>query len=471
LPSPDKYKVKKGDTLAGIAKQFHHAKWQTIWNAPENKSLVSKRKKPEAIEPGDQLTIPLNEKQQAAATEKESGKSKEKYRTLTLKGREIVVSEAEFEAISKDMLSVLKKAVLAAELRAVAARSCWDSFNELNKDQKIVSWFVNSFGVKMPPESVVKAAEQAHEKLKSAVASGDFKKIEVAMADGVKPINTAYKTMMDYRESVIGRAGTQIAMLEFTRDTCFDIVTGIATAELGGTPQSGAAAGAASGMIKSAAGELGKYIAGTGGGAAAATKTVVLDGVLGAASGAVGPFMKLHGDKVAEHVAEVGAKWVGGKWAARLGSKRVETFLARRLEGAGKSLLDSAVKNVCKTMKSDVTPLEFAKEVGKDMGLGAALNGLDPWMEEEFAPAVCNKLVAAGLKFTGKASKKDVIKIIADLINDKKKDAVGKSLELVMEKAKGDESAEALGSDAATEFAKSNMDYLEQEILNRITTK
>jgi hypothetical protein len=61
MPTSELYKVKKGDTLTSIAKQFGHRKWETIWNAADNKSLVSKRKKPEAIEPGDQLTIPPNE--------------------------------------------------------------------------------------------------------------------------------------------------------------------------------------------------------------------------------------------------------------------------------------------------------------------------------------------------------------------------------------------------------------------------
>jgi LysM domain len=64
MPETESYKIKKGDTLGSIAKQFGHKKWETIWNARENKPLVSKRKKPEAIQPGDQLTIPPNEKQQ-----------------------------------------------------------------------------------------------------------------------------------------------------------------------------------------------------------------------------------------------------------------------------------------------------------------------------------------------------------------------------------------------------------------------
>lgn len=57
------HKVKKGETLIGIAKKYGHKDWKAIWKAPENKSIASKRKDPEKIEPGDALVIPLNAKQ------------------------------------------------------------------------------------------------------------------------------------------------------------------------------------------------------------------------------------------------------------------------------------------------------------------------------------------------------------------------------------------------------------------------
>jgi len=464
------YKVRKGDTLAGIAKQFQHRKWETIWNDPENKKLVSKRKKPEAIEPGDQLQIPPNEKQQAEAKAKEQEKSKEKFYTVTIKGRAYVLSEKEFDAFNKETLAELKKLVVAAEQRAVKARTCWDAFDELNRDQGFVSWCVGLRGPKLPPESLVTAAEQAHARLKSAVGSGDFKKISAEMKSCADPINTAYTTMMNYREAVIGRGEKQLAVLEFTRDTSFDIVSGIGTAVLGGTPASGAAAGGASAMLKSAAGELGQYLAGTSGGSAAAAKAIVLDGVIGAASGAVDALMKVRGDKIIEGVAERAAKKISGKWAGRLATKKVQGFLARRLEGALNAGLKSAVKNALKAMKGNETIGDFCHELEKDMGLGATLNGLDPWIEKNFAPAVYGKLVAAGLKLSGKATQQDAIDVISDLVKDKGEEGVEKALEIVMEKAKGDESAEDLGERAATEFARLNSKELKNEVVERLET-
>jgi spore germination protein YaaH len=87
MPAIKTYKVKKGDTLAAIAKQFGHKKWEPIWNDRENKALVSKRRKPEAIQPGDQLTIPPNEKQQkeGEASEKQAQKTQQGLEDLSEK--------------------------------------------------------------------------------------------------------------------------------------------------------------------------------------------------------------------------------------------------------------------------------------------------------------------------------------------------------------------------------------------------
>ena len=57
------HKVNKDEKLEDIAKKYGHRDWRTIWKAPENKAVVSKRAKPEGIQPGDLFVIPPNEKQ------------------------------------------------------------------------------------------------------------------------------------------------------------------------------------------------------------------------------------------------------------------------------------------------------------------------------------------------------------------------------------------------------------------------
>lgn len=57
------YKIGSSDKIDQIPKKFGHKDWKLIWQAPDNKSLVSKRGKPEKLQPGDMLSIPPNEKQ------------------------------------------------------------------------------------------------------------------------------------------------------------------------------------------------------------------------------------------------------------------------------------------------------------------------------------------------------------------------------------------------------------------------
>ena len=198
------------------------------------------------------------------------------------------------------------------------------------------------------------------------------------------PINTAYKAMNDYREAVIGRTGTQLKLLEFTRDTSFDIVTAIATVQTGGIAAAGAAGGATE-MLKSSSTELGKYVAGTSGGGAVAAKNIILDGVLGAASGAAGKLMKLKGEEVVKGVAETLAeRAANSKWLATLGRKKVAEIIAKRLEKAAGSLFDSAIKKACKSIKEKTTPQDFVERSCREYRIRAGVCRARSMVGEEF---------------------------------------------------------------------------------------
>ena len=56
------YKWKKGDTLDGLAKKHKHRKGEDIWTSQDNLALRKKRKKPEQIQAGDVVVIPLRPK-------------------------------------------------------------------------------------------------------------------------------------------------------------------------------------------------------------------------------------------------------------------------------------------------------------------------------------------------------------------------------------------------------------------------
>jgi hypothetical protein len=389
---------------------------------------------------------------------------------LPVNGKTYVFTKQEFERFNKDMVSALKRTqVVTAEQRVVAARTYWDTFHDLNKDQYVVSWFVSALGPKLPDESIIKSGEQAYEALKGAVNSGDFKKIEDQLGKCVAPINKAHQTMIAYRENVIGGAGNIVTVLDFTRDTSFEICSAIAQAELGGAPGSGAISGGGAELVKSCANEFGKYIAGTSGGGEAALRNVVVDGLLGAATGAAGDLMKLKGDKVIEGVAESAVKkLMTNKWAARVGADRVKKLMTRGLKGAMKGALESAVKNASKIIKGNMTPAQFFEEIAKDAGFGTFLDGLDEWiLSKKFATIVFEKSPLSRIKL-GKVTKAEAIKILQDVIQDKGNEGIKKSLELVVEKIKGNEKEEEVGEDVAEEFARSYVKNIEGEVAKRI---
>src|SRR3979490_2695044 len=52
------YKIKQGEHVSRIAKQFGFADYRTIWDHPNNAALKDLRKNPNVLAPGDQLFIP-----------------------------------------------------------------------------------------------------------------------------------------------------------------------------------------------------------------------------------------------------------------------------------------------------------------------------------------------------------------------------------------------------------------------------
>lgn len=292
-----------------------------------------------------------------------------------------------------------------------------------------------------------------------------------ALKDAEGPINTAYDLMMKYQEEVIGRSGGWVAGLEFTRDTSFDIVAMIATAQLGGTPLAGAAAGGGSEIVKSAAGEFGKYLAGTSKGGGAAAKAVIIDGLIGAGTGLASGLLKAKGPEIFKGVAEAAAKRIGGTWVSRVASNAIAKFLIKRMEGAGKAALESAIKNAIKSLKGETTFKQFCEEVAKDAAFGGLFNGLDKFIEDKkFAQAVYKKIPNRA-KLFGKLTETQAVELLKDLITDKGKEPLKKGLEFAFDKAKGDESAQDLAEAAAGEFANTGIKAIEGEITKAVKDK
>jgi hypothetical protein len=225
-----------------------------------------------------------------------------------------------------------------------------------------------------------------------------------------------------------------------------------------------------SAFLKSAANELGKAMAGSSGGGAAAAHNIAKDVLLGAASGAASAFFKFgnKGDQIVESTAKYLAKKMTGKWAARIGTATVEKFLEVRLKGALSSGLDAAIKNAVKAATQKTTTKEFLEDVGKEMGCGALLAKFDAIIDEKVAVKVVEKLT---LKFYNGMDKSLAIKLTGEVIKSVGDDAVKKAMQVVFDKAKGDEKDDELGDDTATELTLSSaMKTIEAELAKRVKT-
>ncbi|RKH46296.1 peptidoglycan-binding domain-containing protein [Corallococcus sicarius] len=53
-----KHKVKQGEWLAKIIRQYSLGSWQEVWDSPENTALKQKRRNPYCLLPGDEVVIP-----------------------------------------------------------------------------------------------------------------------------------------------------------------------------------------------------------------------------------------------------------------------------------------------------------------------------------------------------------------------------------------------------------------------------
>ena len=400
---------------------------------------------------------------------KGTGKTEEKVYTLAFNGKNYVLNEKEFAELNKQLLAELKRtAVMVAQQRADAARFYWDYFNDLNKDQYMVSWFVSLAGPKLPDEGIVNTGVRACEQVKTAVAKGDPGEVAKELRAAQEPINNAYTTMMTYKDKVIGRGEAWVSGLEFVRDESFSFVTKVATAELGGSPVGGAVAGGVSEIVKSAAGELGKCLAGTSKGDAA--RNIALDGLLGAGGG----FLSTYLGEAVKKVAESWAGKLGGKWLKSINPKTVQKFAENILRGSGKSALDQAIKTGTKLIKSNakITPAEFfeqvAAEAAKAAGWGALGANLDAWVQTKFARTVLEKMgPSERARFFGKLNLEQSWKLLKDVIESKATEGIKKSMEVAIDEAKGSEKAEDLGEAAAAEFAATSLKSLQAEIQKR----
>lgn len=461
----------KGPAVKKLQEQLNEALGKKLVK-PDGKFGPDTQKALELFQKKNRLKVNgIADKKVLDALESSGAGSKKEAETvagvkLTVNGKTEEMKAADYEAGKKVILKNLKRGLLVAiQNRASECRVLYDHFVDINKDQKVVSWLVEATsGAKLPSESVISSAEAAAAKVESAIASGDMAKIKAALEACEKPLNAAVNAMRDYQKKVIGGSENWVTGLEVTRDVSFTVVSTWATGGAGSVAGAAYAAGAVA-LLKESAGAVGKVTANP---SKAPTlndaRNMALEVGVAALGGAFakGEF----GKKVISGAGGVITKRIGAMGLPRLagvGSKTLAGWIPKVMEGVGSSVVEEAVKQAVKQLKSDAKPEQLFEGIATK-AMAAALLG--PFEEALKSSSLGPKIAAVATKKFGdgfftvanqgirvelvpRKQKELVLKFLAGPAGD----VVEKFLlEPVAKKASGSESPEQFADKVAGEF-------------------
>ena len=165
-PQNKTHKVAKGDTLTGIAKKYGVKDWNTIWNFPENSSVVSERKKPELIQAGDSFIVPPSEKElkeyekALADYEKALKEIEDEEEQLTQKADEL---KEQAKSLYEQVDVQLKEVADALQTEVGNLGEFLEAILELDDDSRVVGWVLKngSQPAKFPDKNLLNDAESA----------------------------------------------------------------------------------------------------------------------------------------------------------------------------------------------------------------------------------------------------------------------------------------------------------------------
>ena len=297
--------------------------------------------------------------------------------TIKVGGKTEEMTKADYETGKKVILKNLKRGLLVAiQNRASECRIMYDHFVALNDDQYVVSWLVEATsGAKLPPASTISNAEAAAKAVEAAINSGDMVKIKKALEVCEKPINGAVDAMRTYQKKVIGGGENWVTGLEITRDTSFAIVSTWATAGAGSVAGAAYAAGSVA-LLKESAGAVGRVTANPAKAMSLNDARNMAVNVGVAALG--GAFSKGEiGKKIISGAGSVLCKKAGSMGLSTLstvGSKTLEGWMARVMQGVGSSVVEEAAKQGFKQLRSDSKPQDIYNGIATK-ALAAAVFG------------------------------------------------------------------------------------------------
>lgn len=385
---------------------------------------------------------------------------------IEINGKLIGLTMAQYETRKKALIADLRRGPLRQMMLNVStAEDAWNYFDALNKDQWFVSFCIETTRrVSLPPRGILTKARQAYQTCEKALSGGDLSRYHKIYPAAEHTVNDAVKQMHAYRREMIEGGDNWITGLNFTKTASFTFVGAFAAPATGaalgtGVVVSAMIGGAAVSATQTAAGEVGKWSAGTAGwNASDALRDTVVDAGVGAILGLIGKgggggknIVNAAADKVFSKVA----KEQGFKLLSKQTAKKAAVYMMT--EGA-KGALTGAVNDTAKRMKGDkkMTLDSFAENLAVNFVKGAAfapvgkvISGfaskaaerLDSKDKDKIASLVATELKKQAKKGSA-AVTKDVIdtrakKLIDGVINAESKKVLDRLLEEIWEKEKG----------------------------------
>ncbi|MAC78120.1 MAG: hypothetical protein CML66_08660 [Rhodobacteraceae bacterium] len=301
---------------------------------------------------------------------------------IEINGKLVGLTMAQYETRKKALIADLRRGPLRKMMLNVStAEDAWDYFDALNKDQWFVSFCIETTRrVNLPARAILSKARQAYQQCDQALSGGDLTRFHKIYPGAEHTVNDAVRQMHAYRREMIEGGDNWVTGLTFTRTASFTFVGVFAAPAVGATLGTGVVAsamigGAAVSATQTAAGEGGKWSAGTEGWTAGgAVRDTVVDAGVGAILGLIGK-----GGGGGKNVVNAAADKVFSKLAAEQGFKLLSKTTVKKAalymmtEGA-KGAMTGAVNDAAKRVKGDrkITVDTFAENVAVNFVKGAA---------------------------------------------------------------------------------------------------
>jgi hypothetical protein len=344
------------------------------------------------------------------------------------------------------------------------ARGYWDNQNALLKDQYIVGWCIEAWAsVKLPPESLIKTAENGAKAAKKALDSGDLKSFSVIFPKAQKQANDARAQMKKYVAKIIDGGEGMVTGLEIISTSSF-IIVGIIAAPVAagyglGAVSAGVVAGAGTAAVETLSHEVGKGISGQSKGVGDAVGNVLRDAFIG---GSIGALVKgKGGEKIFAKLAPMVAKKLSGDLFKKASEKVVVKFMIGYFKKNGADILEGIMKETLKSFKSRPQALTFDAFIGivvKEVVTAGIFGKFGKAVGDIGAKEVFAKLGGATkremLKQLGDGAKdKELLEVFAKCFEEVSKENAGKVYDKVLGGASGSETPEKIKKDVISEFA------------------